>query len=189
MPFDPSLRDRLCELEPQDPLLRERYTKEVRAMFEAKLSVPMKGFVALVGVASVVIAVYLGTHAVIHDKLPSLARAGLAAGALFSVAWAVMCAWTARRGAFLLLTDTAKVAALAWTSAVLMETCFLVLAPQFPDHFYAMLAIATGLVILIGAGVMLVCARVQHAELRTREALLRLEYRLAEMAEGGTKAP
>ena len=64
---------------------------------------------------------------------------------------------------------------------------FLVLAPQFPDHFQATVALFCGLVILVGAGVMLVNVRVQQAELRTREALLRLEYRIAEMAENLAK--
>ena len=39
---------------------------------------------------------------------------------------------------------------------------------------------------LVGAGVMLVTACVQQAALRTQEALLRLEYRIAEMAETRT---
>ena len=34
MPPGPRLRDRLCALEPHDPLLRERYTQEIRAMLE-----------------------------------------------------------------------------------------------------------------------------------------------------------
>jgi hypothetical protein len=38
-------------------------------------------------------------------------------------------------------------------------------------------------VILVGAGVMLVCTRVQQAELRMQESLLRLEYHLAELSE------
>ena len=51
------LRDRLCELEPQNALLRERYTKELQAMLEMKLSVPMKGILILVSVVSVAIAI------------------------------------------------------------------------------------------------------------------------------------
>jgi hypothetical protein len=69
----------------------------------------------------------------------------------------------------------------------LLETCFLVVAPQFPDHFYATVALFAGLVILVGAGFMMVNVRFQQAESRTQEALLRLEYRLAEMAENRAK--
>ena len=135
MPFDATLRDRLCELEPQNPLLRERYNKELQAMLERKLSRPMKMFLVLVGVASVAIAIYLGTLAVTRDNLPPLARGGLAGGAVFALAWAGVIASVLRRGAMQLRTHPAALAALSWTFAVMLETCFLVLAPQFPDRF------------------------------------------------------
>jgi hypothetical protein len=65
----------------------------------------------------------------------------------------------------------------------------LLLAPQFPDSFHAGLALVCGLVLLLGAGVIMLCTHVEQAELRTRESMLRLEYRLAELSEAGTKAP
>ena len=79
-------------------------------------------------------------------------------------------------------------AALSWAFAVLLETCFLMLAPAFPDHFQATVALFAGLVILVGAGVMLVSTNIQQAQLQTQEALLRLEYRLAALAESQAKA-
>jgi hypothetical protein len=187
MPFDPTLRDRLCELEPQNALLRDRYNKELQAMLEMKLSPPMKVFLVLVGLASIAIAIFLGTLAVIHDELPPLARGGMAGGAVFALAWAGVTASVLRRGAMHLRAHPAALAALSWTFAVLLETCFLVLAPQFPDRFHAGLALVCGLVLLISAGVMMVCIRVQQAELRMQESLLRLEYRLAEVTEGGAR--
>jgi hypothetical protein len=187
VPFDPTLRDRLCELEPQNPLLRERYDKELQAMLEMKLSRPMKVFLTLVGVASVAITIFLGTLAVIHDELPPLARGGLAGGALFALAWAGVTASILHRGRMLLRTHPAALAAISWVFAVMLETCFLVLAPQFPDRFYAGIALVCGLVLLISAGVMMVCVRVQQAELRMQESLLRLEYRIAEASEAGRK--
>jgi hypothetical protein len=158
-------------------------------MFETKLSRPMKVFLVLVTVASVAIAIFLGTLAVIHSELPLLARAGMGGGVLFSLAWAGLTAFTLRRGAMQLRLQPAAFAALSWVFAVLLETCFLLLAPQFPDHFHAGLSLVCGLVLLIGAGVMLVCVCVQQAELRTQESLLRLEYRLAEIAESGPRTP
>src|SRR5262249_44167074 len=138
-PFDPTLRDRLCELEPQNPLLRERYAKELQAMLEKKLSLPMKLFLGLVTVGSVAIAIFLGTQALIHGELPPLARVGLAGGVVFALAWAGLSAWTLRRGSIPLRTQPAALAALSWMFAVLLETCFLLLAPGFPDHFQALL--------------------------------------------------
>jgi hypothetical protein len=184
---EPRLRDRLCELETYNPLLRERYTQEVQAMFEKKLIWPLKGFLAAVAAASLSIAAFLGGAAFVHDELPALARAGLAGRAVFGLVWAYLCGRALRRGTWELRVQPAAMAGLTWGLAVLLETCFLVLAPQFPDHFQATVALFSGLVILVGAGVMMVTVRVQQAELRTQEALLRLEYRIAEMSENRTK--
>jgi hypothetical protein len=187
--FDPSLRDRLCDLELQNPLLRERYAEALQDMMEKKLSGPIKVFLVFVTVASVAIAIFLGTLAVIHDELPPLARGGMAGGVVFSLAWAALAVRALRRGTWSLRTQPAALAALFWVFAVLLETCFLVLAPEFPDHFHAVVALFAGLVILVGAGVMMVATRVQQAELRTQEGLLRLEYRLAELSETRAKGP
>ena len=188
MPPRPSLRDQLCELEVHNPLLRERYTQEIQAMLEKRLTFAGKLFLAAVVIASLAIAAYLGGLALVHDELPTLARAGLVGGAAFGVAWAFLGGRTLRRGTWELRIQPAAMAALAWGFAVLLETCFLGLAPQFPDHFQATVALFSGLVILVGAGVMLVTVCIQQAELRTQERLLRLEYRIAEMSEHRAKA-
>jgi hypothetical protein len=187
VPPEPSFRDRLCDLEPHNPLLRERYDKEIQAMLEKKLTLPGKLFIAAVSVASLGIAAFLGGVALIHDELPPLARVALVGGVVFAAAWAALGGRALRRGTWELRIQPAAMAGLAWGFAVLLETCFLVLAPQFPDHFQATVALFSGLVILVGAGVMMVNVRVQQAELRTQEALLRLEYRIAEMSESQAK--
>jgi hypothetical protein len=158
-------------------------------MLERKLTLPGKLFLAAVLVGSLAITVFLGVMALIHSELPVLARFGLAGGAVFGAAWAVLCGRALRRGTWKLRTEPAALAGLSWGFAVLLETCFLVLAPQFPDHFHATVALFSGLVILIGAGVAMIGVRLQEAELQTREALLRLEYRIAELSEKRPPAP
>lgn len=189
MPSEPRLRDRLCELESYNPHLRERYAREVRNMLEKNLTLHQKVFVANVLVASLAIGAFLGGLAVVHDELPLLARAGLAGGTVFGVAWAYLCGRALRRGTWELRVQPPAMAGLSWALAVLLSTCFLLLAPQAPDHFQATVGLFMALTILVGAGVMLVSARVQQAELRTQEALLRLEHRIAEMAENRPNAP
>jgi hypothetical protein len=183
VPTNPNLRDRLCDLEPQNPLLRERYKKELQAMLEKKLGPWSRLFLAIVMAASVAIAIFLGIVAIIHDELPLLARGALAGGVVFSLAWAGLIGWTLRRGSMQLRIQPASMAVLCWVFAVMLETCFLVLAPGFPDHFHALLALFCGLVILIGAGVQLINTCIQQAALRIGESLLRLEYRLAQLEE------
>jgi len=143
----------------------------------------MKGFIACVGVGSIVIAIFLGAFALIRYELPPLARVGLAAGSAFAVAWAMLAGWTLKKGTWFGKIQPTIIAGLSWTFAVLMETCFLVLAPQFPDQYLGTVAIFAGLVILIGAGVGLLGTRIQQTELTMRESFLRMEYRLAQLAE------
>jgi MFS family permease len=175
--------DRLSKLEPVNPDLRGRYEHAVKGMFERKLSWGMKVYVACVGVASLGIAVFLGALALTYQKGPLLARFGVAGGAIFALAWVVLAGWTLRRGTWYGKIQPQVIAILGWLLAVFLETLFLVLAPAAPNPYLATVAILAGMVILIGAGVALIGTQIQQSELRTREALLRMEYRLAEIAE------
>jgi hypothetical protein len=179
----PSFRDRLCELEPQNAQLREKYEENLRNIMEQKMTPIMRAFIVCVGVNSIAIAIFLGALASIHDELPPLARFGLAAGSAFAVAWAVLVGWTLKKGTWFGKIQPAIIAGLSWTFAVLMETCFLVLAPQFPDRYLGTVVIFSGLVILIGAGVGLLATRIGQTELMMRESFLRMEYRLAQLAD------
>src|SRR5262245_32950241 len=102
-------------------------------MLERKLTLPSKLFLAVVSLASVGITAFRGYHALVQDRLPLLARLGMAGGALFAAAWAALGVRALRRGTLELRAEPAAQAALVWVFAVLLETCFLVLAPQFPD--------------------------------------------------------
>jgi hypothetical protein len=177
------LGNRLSELEPVNPDLRAKYEQALKDLFERKLSSAMKVFVGCVGVASIGIAIFLGSVALVHQELPILAHAGLGGGAVFALAWAALCGWTLRKGTLYGKIQPTVAAALAWVFAVFLETLFLLLAPLAPNPYLWTVAILAGLVILVGAGFQLIGARLQQTELSMRESFLRMEYRLAELAE------
>src|SRR5687767_7696359 len=120
MPHEPTLRDQLCELEPQNPLLRERYQQEMKAMLEKPLGFRAKLFLAAVLVGSLAIMVFLAVQALIHVELPTLARLGMAGGAVFAAAWAFLCGRALRRGTLELRAEPAAQAAIFWIFAVLL---------------------------------------------------------------------
>jgi hypothetical protein len=173
------LGDRLSELEPLNPNFRAKYAQALKDLFERKLSWTMKLFVGSVGAASIGIAIFLASVAVINPELPALAHIGLAGGAVFSLAWTALCGWTLRKGTWFGRIQPAL--------AVFLETLFLVLAPLAPNPYLWTVAILAGMVILIGAGFQLIGTRLQHTELTMRESFLRMEYRLAELAEALAK--
>jgi hypothetical protein len=177
------LGNRLAELEPVNPDLRVKYEQALKDLFERKLSGTMKIFVGCIGLASIGIAIFLGSVAAVHQELPILAQVGLGGGAVFGLAWAALCGWTLRKGTWHGKIQPTVAAALAWVFAVLLETLFLVLAPAAPNSYLWTVAILAGLAILVGAGFQLVGTRLQQSELNMRESFLRMEYRLAELAE------
>ena len=181
------LGDRLSELEPLNPDFRAKYAQSLKDIFERKLSWTMKVFVGSVGTASIGIAIFLASVAFAHPELPALAHLGLAGSAVFSLAWVVLCGWTLRKGTWFGKIQPALACALAWIFAVFLETLFLVLAPLAPDPYLWTVAILAGMVILLGAGFQLIGTRVQNTELAMRESFLRMEYRLAELAEALAK--
>ena len=181
------LGDRLSALEPLNPDFRAKYAQSLKDIFERKLSWTMKVFVGCVGAASIGIAIFLTSVALAHPELPALAHVGLAGSVVFSLAWAVLCGWTLRKGTWFGKIQPALASALAWIFAVFLETLFLVLAPLAPDPYLWTVAILAGMVILVGAGFQLIGTRLQHTELTMRESFLRMEYRLAELAEALAK--
>jgi hypothetical protein len=174
---------RLSELEPINPDLRGKYEQSIKDLFERKLSWPMKVFIGGIGAASIGIAIFLGTMAILHQELPALALVGFGGGAVFSLAWAGLCGWTLRKGNWYGKIQPTVIAVLVWIFAIFLETMFLMLAPAAPNPYLWTVAILAGLVILIGAGVQFIGTRIQQSELMLRESFLRMEYRLAELAE------
>jgi hypothetical protein len=64
-----------------------------------------------------------------------------------------------------------------------MVVFFLMAGMSLHDRLLGLMMIANGLVFLVGAGVYWLTYRIGQAELETRERLLQLELRLAELAD------
>jgi len=150
-------------------------------MLEQKLTGWRRGIWLAAAIVSLAFAVWFGTLAVtLPPQFPLWGRLGFASGAVFSVLWAVLGIRVFRRGSLNLKIDTATVAGLSWVFPVLLVTFMLVGAP---DNLTGLRMIASGLVCLIMGAVFLIGGMVQQAELRTRERMLQIEYRLAGLAE------
>ena len=140
------------------------------------------GIVAIVALTSALICASL---AVTESTLPALPRIGLAVGTLFGFAWAVVAARICWRGVLDVKLDARRIAAMVWVFTVLMMVFFLMAGMSAKDRMLGLMMIANGLAFLIGAGVYWITYRIEEAELNTREKLLQLELRLAELSEKG----
>lgn len=178
-----SFRDRLLAVEPLSPNSQQQLQQELRTMFIRELRMPGRIIFSIVAIFSLAIAALCGYLALTRSDLPLLARIGLGTGTLFSLAWVALAAHILRKGAINLRVDNRTMAAMTWVFTVLMMTFFLMLGMSIEDRLLGVMMIAYGLVFLIGAAVYLLATRIEQAELSTREKLLELELRIAELCE------
>jgi hypothetical protein len=126
-------------------------------------------------------AVLFGTLAVVAPAdFPWWGRLGFGAGALFGVGWAVLGIRVFGRGSLDLKFDAAAYAGMSWGLPVVIVTLAMVSAP---DDLIGLRMILCALVFLVGGAVFLLRHVIELSELKTREKLLAIEYRLAELAE------
>ena len=175
-------RERLLDAEQVTPALKERYHKELQAMLEKKLS----GFRRWVWLGSAIMglgfAVLFGTLAVVEPaEFPPWGRLGFAAGALFGIGWLLLGLKVVWRGSLDLKFDTAAANGMAWGLAVVMVTLAMVFAPE---NTVGLRMILSGLVFLVMGALFVIRHVIEQSELKTREKLLEIEYRLAELTDG-----
>lgn len=173
--------ERLLQCESPDETLRQKYEKEIRAMFEKQLGLAgraMWWFWTVFCVAQAVL--FVGVAVWTYGELPIWGTIGFGASVVFAVAFGGLCARIAWSGRFKLKTQAPAMVGLAWCLVVLMVTLYMVYAP---DSIAGLRMILCGLVFLVMGAVFLLAGRTEQAELRTKEKLLEIECRLAELTE------
>lgn len=181
-------RERLLKAEQPNLAYKERYEKRVQAMLDKKLTTPMKWAWIGSGILGVGFAVVFGTMAiVVPGEFPIWGRIIFAAGAVFGLAWVGLAGWIVKRGTVNLRTCPTAAAGMAWCVALFAVVLAMLMSGTLPDPVKGVQIVVNGLVFLLLAAVFMIFNRVDQAELKTREKLLEIESRLAEMAEAVAK--
>lgn len=178
------LRNKLLDMEKPNPSHREKYEKEIREMFEKKLTSYRK-LGHIVGlIMGLGFAVLFGTLAVILPKeFPLWGRFMWAVGAIFGLAFVGVEGWILKKGTINLKKDNMAMAGLGWGFIVIMATITLLFSGKLPDPVKGVHMLVCVLIFVVMAAVGLLKAIIERSELNTREKLLEIEYRLAELAE------
>ena len=179
-----NFRDQLLGMESTNPGLKEKYEREKQAMLEKKVTGWTK-FGCIFGlIMGLFFFVFFGIVAInVPPEFPLWARSGFILGSLFGFLFMVFNGWQLKRGTIDLRNDEVGGAWLGWAFVVIFGSITMAFSHRLDDPIIAVKMIVSLLFFLVAGGVMLSKAFVQRSELNTREKLLEIEHRLAEIAE------
>jgi hypothetical protein len=174
-------REQLLDVEPFTPALQERYHKELKAMFEQKLTGWRRWVWLFPAIGGAALALtFAAMAALMPAGFPLPGRLGFAGAALFCVGWCLLGIKVFRRRSLDLKFDAGAANSMSWGMPLLLVTVFMVSAP---DSIVGLRMILSGLVFLLIGAVFMIGQIVQRTSLTTREKLLEIECRLAELTE------
>ena len=176
--------NRLVAMEQITPSLEEKYRKEIKAMSEKKLTRSMKlGWIGS-GIMGIGFVVLFGTAAIMApEEFPIVSRLMFVAGAVFGLAWAALAATIVKRGSSNFKSHGKAAVGITWCFLVLLTTVTLVQTGKHPDRIVSVHKLCSVLAFLIMGSLFMIKYQIEKAELKTREKLLEVELRLAELAE------
>jgi len=181
---DATFRDKLLDLETANPTYKEEYERQVKAMVEQKLTGAKKWQIIAFLVLSLCLGLFFGTLAVVAPKgFPLWGRLGFGTGAVFSLSFVAIYVRILKKGSLNLKKDNMELAWTGWGCVVIAGTLVLVFSPRLPDRIVGVWMLVQTLFFLVAAGVLLLRAFIERSELNTREKLLEIQCRLAELSE------
>jgi len=179
-----TFRDRLLETEKTNASYKEKYEKEIKQMFEQKLTGLQRWWYIIDLGMGLGFFVLFGTLAVIVPKeFPLWARSIWIIGAAFGLAFAGLSVWVLKKGTVNLKTDNMTAAWLGWGLIVIIASIVLVHSGDLPEPITGVRMLVSILIFEVMAAALLLKAIIQRSEVNTREKLLEIEYHLAELAE------
>jgi hypothetical protein len=174
-------KDKLLAADTQKQSSRTQYERELAGMLESPLEWYRRAGLVFGTLTSIGVVILSAVLAARHRDGPGILLAGLAVGAAFGIAGAIMAGRILLRGSYRHRQDSTAQANLIWVFTVLMVTLFMLMDGFYPKSGSRMTIF--GLVFLVGAAVLLLRTVIEQSELRTREKLLEIQYEMAEMKE------
>lgn len=179
-----SLREELVELETMSPHLREKYKQEVKAMIERKLTAWQRALHIFFALLGVVFMVTFGRPALLSgEELPWTARIVFGLGTVAGLILTIVCVVILRRGRFHIVRDSNIHAFLPYSIVLVAMVIVLPWAQRTDDQLAGIQVVLGMLVFFVMAVMFMIVNRVNQAEWKLREQLLRIELELAELAE------
>ncbi|MBU0533811.1 MAG: hypothetical protein KJ887_03295 [Candidatus Omnitrophica bacterium] len=186
-----SFRDQLLESEQFNLSYKEKYEKEVQAMIERKLTgiIKLPHIIGLI--TGLVLTIFFGAFAIIVPILekgfPFQGRFICAMGAVFGLITVIVEGRILKKGTINLKKDYLSRAGLDLVVLGILAILVFVISGGLLDRLMGVQMLALLLFGEVAVAVAMLQAVIVRSELNTREKLLGIEYRLAELAEQITK--
>ena len=179
-----NLKERLFDLDPQDPGLRDRYGSALGSHLDRHLTGPHRAKYVVVGLAGLVGSLVCGSLAITEPaSLPTRVRMLLALFAFFGLSWTLLAAWALARGRGDFIAQRTMAGRMAFGFTLISVFALSLVSSLSANADAGMPMVLTALGLLILAAVLLIDARIERAESAIREQILRVESRLTELAE------
>ena len=182
--------DRLSNLEKPDPAYRRQYERQVQAMLEKKLSpIARTGFalLALLGLWGVLEFGRYAFKDAGSGDIVFIMRVFMVPPFFLSVAWTVLTGWVAAAGKLSFRTHRPYIAAIALAMGFFLIVTFtfvffIPIAIENKPLLGTQIALM-GFFLLVTTGICVILAVLYRTQFDNQEKLLRIEYRLADLAE------
>ena len=177
-----NFRDKLLSAERCNPELKKKFDREIRIMLEHKLTKRRKLASLILSIALICQGLFLGWIGVAVAGIPPMARIGFLIGVVFSFSFAAFLIVVVIKGVYNLKLHPPVLYGMTWGFAVVFMV-IIILFGLTVDASKASLLMDYGLFLFIMAAVFLIMSRIRQNELTTREKLLEIEYKMAELIE------
>jgi len=181
---DKSIRDRLLDMEKRNPDLEERFKKEMKKMLEKKLTPFGKIVWALASLFSAAMLIRFSYIAVVSQNLPWLVRIGFIEGAVFCAAWVALGIWILKKGSMNLVQHANAIHVIVFLFVLLLLINMQILGSQHADKTRGIQMMLSGAIFFLVFGIPAIFnLRINRTEASLREQLLKIELKIAELAD------
>jgi hypothetical protein len=182
--------DKLLDVEKPSTTYKEQFERQVQAVFEKKLNYPSRVGLAVLGIVGLLIAIPCGEMAFssMSNELALFVLIVYISGMVLAIAWAILIGWIAVRGRLNLRIQLSRIVTIGIALGFFFMLDFtgrFVLPLAREDHrsIFGTLLVLIGFFFIVIFVLCLILRILYRTEFKTYEKLLKVEYRLAELAE------
>ena len=182
--------DKLLDIEKPSAAYKEQFERQLQTVFEKKLNYPSRVGLLVLSIVGLLVAIPCGEMAFSAriGELALFVRIVYISGMVFALAWAVIMGWVAVRGKLNLKIQLSRIVTIGIALGFFFMLDFtgrfvLPLARDENRSIFGTLLVLIGFFFIVTFVLCLILRILYRAEFKTYEKLLKIEYRLAELAE------